>query len=231
MAAVSNPTDSAIWSIESAVRSKRLWAASTRWCVSQRWGVVPVCSRNCRTKVRSDMPAFRARSCRLNARRRFDFFVLSALHASAADSHFDSEFARRWNATRKLAVGVADAMPPDEYAFKPDPPTMTFGEQMAHLAWANYAFCAALKDAKAPALPDATAKDVLVRRVADSFDYCTRQLEAVTPAEMDSIHSTPDGRLNGRELLLALYVHMAHHRGQAEVYLRLKGIQPPSYVF
>ena len=43
--------------------------------------------------------------------------------------------------------------------------------------------------------------------------------------------TSPDGRLNGREILLALYVHMAHHRGQAEVYLRIKGVAPPPYVF
>jgi uncharacterized damage-inducible protein DinB len=48
---------------------------------------------------------------------------------------------------------------------------------------------------------------------------------------MDRPHSSPDGRLNGRELLLAMYVHMAHHRGQQEVYLRIKGIAPPQYVF
>jgi uncharacterized damage-inducible protein DinB len=48
---------------------------------------------------------------------------------------------------------------------------------------------------------------------------------------MNAIHSTPDGRLNGRELLLAAYVHLAHHRGQAEIYLRIKGIKPPPYVF
>jgi len=27
-----------------------------------------------------------------------------------------------------------------------------------------------------------------------------------------------------------MYVHVAHHRGQAEVYLRDKGIKPPSYM-
>jgi uncharacterized damage-inducible protein DinB len=26
-----------------------------------------------------------------------------------------------------------------------------------------------------------------------------------------------------------MYVHVAHHRGQAEIYLRDKGIKPPSY--
>jgi len=71
----------------------------------------------------------------------------------------------------------------------------------------------------------------VVKFPGDSFDYCTKQISSVTDAQMSSIHSTPDGNLNGRELLLALYVHLAHHRGQAEIYLRIKGIRPPGYVF
>jgi uncharacterized damage-inducible protein DinB len=42
-----------------------------------------------------------------------------------------------------------------------------------------------------------------------------------------SKHNSPDGRLSGREVLLAMYVHVAHHRGQAEIYLRNNGIAPP----
>ena len=38
-----------------------------------------------------------------------------------------------------------------------------------------------------------------------------------------------DGKLPGRELLLAMFVHVAHHRGQAEIYLRNNGIVPPQY--
>ena len=71
----------------------------------------------------------------------------------------------------------------------------------------------------------------MVKYIGDSFDYCSAQISSVTNEQMNSIHNTPDGRLNGRELLLALYVHMAHHRGQAEIYLRIKGIRPPPYVF
>ena len=144
---------------------------------------------------------------------------------------FSAEFGKRWTATRKLAVGVAAAMPENEYAFKPDPPSMSFGEQMAHLAWGNYAFCAALKDEKLPTLPDAKDKAAIVKYVADSFDYCSAQIASASAAQMNATHSTPDGRMSGRETLLALYVHMAHHRGQSEVYLRIKGIAPPSYVF
>ena len=163
-------------------------------------------------------------------------FVLAAVAVFAADesrppSKSAAEFAQRWAKTRKLAVGVAEAMPPHEYAFRPDPPSMTFGEQMSHIAWANYAFCYALKDSKAPASPAATDKVAIVKYLADSIDYCTSTINGLTDEQLNTPHSSPDGRLLGREVLLALYIHLAHHRGQAEVYLRIKGIKPPPYVF
>jgi uncharacterized damage-inducible protein DinB len=156
--------------------------------------------------------------------------------APAADeagqpAKYATEFAKRWAITRKLAVGVAEAMPTVQYAFKPDPASMTFGEQMAHLAWANYAFCAGLKDTPTPAIPQDVTKGGLVKLLGESFDYCSAVISNRSEQQLDQIHSSPDGKLNGRELLLALYAHMAHHRGQAEVYLRDKGIAPPPYVF
>jgi len=51
----------------------------------------------------------------------------------------------------------------------------------------------------------------------------------LTERELSKEHDSPDGRLPGREILLAMYVHVAHHRGQAEIYLRDKGLRPPSY--
>jgi len=158
-------------------------------------------------------------------------FTFTAMSQDVAPPNYAAEFAKRWTATRKMAVGVAEAMPPNEYAFQPDPPSMNFGEQMVHIAAINYAFCAALKDVEPPALPHPAEKANIVQFIGDSFDYCTEQIAGVTNAQMNSTHSTPDGQLNGRELLLALYVHMAHHRGQAEIYLRIKGIKPPPYVF
>ena len=161
--------------------------------------------------------------------------LICATAAIAQDgTSYAAEFGKRWTATRKMTIGVAEAMRSDEYAFKPDPPSMTFAEQMLHIGWADYAFCSALKDEKKPDMKEPAAsaeKDAIVKYVADSWDYCSRQIAAVTAAQMNATHSTPDGKLNGRELLLALYVHLAHHRGQAEIYLRIKGIAPPPYVF
>ena len=157
--------------------------------------------------------------------------TLWAANSYAADSTFAEEFGKRWVTTRKLAIGVAEAMPPVQFAFRPDPGSMSFGEQIFHIAQTNYAFCAGLKDTGSPPDPSATGKDALIKFLTGSFDYCTAAIADMTDEQMNRPHSSPDGRLNGRELLLALYVHMAHHRGQSEVYLRIKGIQPPQYVY
>lgn len=157
--------------------------------------------------------------------------MVLAADGAAASSNFAAEFGKRWTKTSKLAVAVAEAMPENEYAFRPDPPSMNFGEQMLHIAWANYAFCHALKDEAAPPASDVKDKAAIVKILGESLDYCSAAISGTTGEQMNKIHSTPDGKLNGDELLLALYVHLAHHRGQAEVYLRNKGIKPPSYVF
>ena len=50
-------------------------------------------------------------------------------------------------------------------------------------------------------------------------------------SRMDSVVGNPKKNLTGFEWLWSYFTHSAHHRGQAEVYLRLKGIKPPVYAF
>ena len=107
---------------------------------------------------------------------------------------------------------------------------MTFGELMSHIATTNYQFCAGLKDTDPPALPSPKDKDGVVKLLSDSFDYCSAVIGQLSTEQLDRTHGSPDGRLPGREVLLAMYVHVAHHRGQAEIYLRDKGIKPPRYM-
>lgn len=140
-----------------------------------------------------------------------------------------AEYAKHFDALWKLSVAVAEAMPSDQYGFKPHPESMNFGELMAHIATTNYQFCAGLKDADTPALPSPTDKTGFVKFLGDSFAYCETVIPSLTAEQLDRKHSSPDGNLPGREVLLAMYVHVAHHRGQAEIYLRDKGIRPPGY--
>lgn len=141
------------------------------------------------------------------------------------------EYDKHFEALSQLSIAVAEAMPADQYSFRPHPESMTFGELMNHIASTNFAFCAGLNDTKAPSSPAAAATDkpAVVKYLSDSFSYCSGIIPKLSAAQLDAVHDSPDGRLPGREVLLAMYVHVAHHRGQAEIYLRDKGIRPPRY--
>jgi uncharacterized damage-inducible protein DinB len=140
-----------------------------------------------------------------------------------------AEYSRHFDALSKLSIAVAQAMPADQYGFKPHPESMNFGEVMAHIASTNYQFCAGLKDSKPPAMRAPNDKDGIIKFLNDSFEYCSEVISKMTNAQLSAIHDSPDGRMSGRDVLLAMYVHVAHHRGQAEIYLRDKGIKPPNY--
>ena len=139
------------------------------------------------------------------------------------------EYAKHFGALAKLSVAVAQAMPAEKYGFRPHPESMDFAQLMSHIATTNYQFCAGLKDTDPPSMPSPTAKDEVVKFLNDSFDYCAAVIPALTDQQLSQPHNSPDGRLAGREILLAMYIHVAHHRGQAEIYLRDNGIRPPGY--
>jgi uncharacterized damage-inducible protein DinB len=153
----------------------------------------------------------------------------AAADAAAVPANAAAEYATHFGALSDLSIAVAQAMPPDQYGFRPHPESMSFGELMSHIANTNYQFCAGLKDSAPPALPSPTDKDGVSKFLSDSFAYCSSVIPSLTDEQLGKYHNSPDGRLLGREVLLVMYIHVAHHRGQAEIYLRDKGIRPPSY--
>jgi uncharacterized damage-inducible protein DinB len=156
--------------------------------------------------------------------------VLLLAENAAAAPPSAAEYAKHFAALSKLSVAVAEAMPVEQYSFRPHPDSMNFGQLMSHIASTNYQFCAGLKDSDPPAMPSPTDKAAIVKFLTDSFEYCSAVIPNLTDEQMSQTHNSPDGRLSGREVLLAMYIHVAHHRGQAEIYLRDKGIKPPSYM-
>jgi hypothetical protein len=93
-------------------------------------------------------------------------------------------------------------------------------------AFANVAGTEAL------AQPPSTDKKTAIKFLIDSFDRCAKDLAAMTPAQFNKMFDIGEGRqATGTEVLAWAFTDTAHHRGQAEVYLRVKNIKPPRYVF
>ena len=150
---------------------------------------------------------------------------------------------KHWKASGEFTVAVADAMPADGYTFRATPAEMSFGELMAHIAAADRGACANASGLTAPALPakigvwakDAEKVDVdketAVQFLKDTFEFCDKAITEMPASRMDTVVGPPNRNLTGSEWLWSYFTHTAHHRGQAEVYLRLKAIKPPEYVF
>ena len=155
--------------------------------------------------------------------------AIPTIAAEAQPSVPAAEYATHFKALKDLSIAVADAMPRDQYSFRPHPESMDFGQLMSHIATTNFQFCAGLKDSNAPKLSVPSGKEAVINFLTDSFNYCSGVIPTLSAAQLDQVHNSPDGRLPGREILLAMYIHVAHHRGQAEIYLRDKGIKPPPY--
>jgi len=154
--------------------------------------------------------------------------VLQSAGAMAAEPPA-GEYVRHLGALAKLSVAVAQAMSAEKYGYKPHEDSMDFGALMVHIATTNYQFCAGLKDSSTPALSSPTGKEAIVRYLSGSFDYCAGIIGKLNEKDLTAKHNSPDGKLQGWDVLLAMFVHVAHHRGQAEIYLRDNGIVPPPY--
>jgi uncharacterized damage-inducible protein DinB len=123
-------------------------------------------------------------------------------------------------------------MPEEAYSLKPNPEEMSFAEQLDHLARAQAGACARVTDTKSPVAKPATMdKTSVTKEINAAYDFCISSLGTFNDSQLDKMVGTPGHEMTARQALLSSLVHAAHHRGQTEVYLRLKNIKPPQYRF
>ena len=136
-------------------------------------------------------------------------------------------------------VSLADAMPAENYGFKPMEGEFenvrTFGDQVKHVACANFAFFNQIEKKEPPAEcwkggPDsAETKEELMKYLKDSFDYAQSVLKTMTSENALDPAGGPYGGESTRIGLTTLAIwHVSDHYGQLVVYLRMNGIVPPA---
>jgi len=126
---------------------------------------------------------------------------------------------------------AAEKMPEEEYAFKPDPGVRSFGQIVGHVADANYLFCSAVLGEANPAPgieKSKTTKTELKASLHDAFTYCGRAYEALTDAGATELVKAFGGERNKLGVLWFNASHNLEHYGNLVVYMRTKGIVPPS---
>jgi uncharacterized damage-inducible protein DinB len=134
--------------------------------------------------------------------------------------------------SEEFTVKVAEAMPEADYEFKLTPDQMTFGGQITHLSQAVLHYMAPLSTEKPSAgKPVSTKKADVVAFVRSSFESAEADVSKLTLDDMSKTYKMGNRQMSGMELILGMFVHTAHHRSAAEMYLRAKGVTPPAYQF
>lgn len=127
-------------------------------------------------------------------------------------------------------IGAITAMPADKFGYKPTPDQITFGHLAAHIAEANYNFCAAVGGVSLPKIEskESDPKDTLLTAAKASFDFCGDALAKMDDSKLGEQVDLFGSKTSRAGAVLRLASAWADHYGAAAMYLRLNGILPPS---
>jgi uncharacterized damage-inducible protein DinB len=158
---------------------------------------------------------------------------LIATLATAAGLHAQSSPRAEVKAGFQGASGnilkAAEKMPEADYNFKPTPDIRTFGQLIAHVADAQLGLCSILKgEPKRGDAASKTAKAELIAALKASSEYCEVAYSGVVDADEGTLVKSPRGDRSKLGLMVFNVAHDNEMYGTIAVYLRLKGIVPPS---
>jgi uncharacterized damage-inducible protein DinB len=126
---------------------------------------------------------------------------------------------------------AAQQVPESLYTYRPTPEVRTFAQLFAHVADANYMFCAPVLGEKPPVADiekTTSAKADLVKTLGESFAYCDRAFASVTDADAAKPASFFGRPLAKLTILTMNTGHDHEHYGNVVTYMRLNKMVPPS---
>ena len=136
---------------------------------------------------------------------------------------------------RRNLIEAAEAMPAADYSFKPTPQIRSFAELIAHVAFANFYICSLAKGemtVQSNFERTMTEKPGLLKVLGDALNYCDGVHKETTDATANQAVkvSGPGGQGQSTRALVLMFnvTHNNEHYGNVILYLRLKGIVPPS---
>jgi uncharacterized damage-inducible protein DinB len=141
---------------------------------------------------------------------------------------------RGYQGLQRNLLEAAEKMPDADYSFRPTPEVRPFGQLISHVALSQFGTCAALrgesktgphKDDKEDA---ALTKAQLVALLKESTAYCDPALTSLKDDDMLTLVESGPNKVAKGLFLAGTNTHGNEMYGTMAVYLRLKGIVPPT---
>jgi uncharacterized damage-inducible protein DinB len=129
-------------------------------------------------------------------------------------------------------IKAAEKMPPEDYSYKPTPDIRTFARVVNHVTEAQMHSCGAANHADPSAAqkvpPETADKAVIVEALKASFAECDKAYAALTDANMAEMLQAGPVTRSRLGLLWGNVSHDNEQYATLALYLRLKGLVPPS---
>ena len=160
----------------------------------------------------------------------FVILVAGACLLPAQDANpLSTEAKQAYTAIKNNMMKMAEKMPEENYDFKPTPDIRTFGALVAHVADHQAAFCSSVKgEMKSVNAASKKTKAELVAALKESFEICDAAYDSLTDATAAEMIKTRRGLQTKLGRLSVDTAHSNEEYGYMSVYLRLKGVVPPS---
>jgi uncharacterized damage-inducible protein DinB len=136
-----------------------------------------------------------------------------------------------YGGVKTILLRSAERMPEENYGFKPVETVRSFGKIIGHVADSQYSFCSRVLGEPRPALKieeTKTSKADLIAALKDAFAYCDKAYDGMTDAsavETIKLMGSDSPKLGA---LAVNNTHTIEHYGNLIVYLRMKGLVPPT---
>ncbi len=143
-----------------------------------------------------------------------------------------AEVQRGYAGLKDNLLKAAEKMPADQYQYKPTPEVRTFARVVNHVTEAQARSCgiangtASADMVKTPS--DTADKDAIVAGLKASFAECDKAFAATTDANFLEMYTLGQGKRSRAALMWGTISHDNEQYATLAMYLRLKGLIPPS---
>jgi len=139
-----------------------------------------------------------------------------------------SEVKQNYERTKDLIVRAAAKMPDEGYSLKATPEVRTFAQVVGHISEAQAMICGGILGQPTRVDTTKTAKADVIVELSKSFSVCDRAYGSINDSNISQVAGAGfmGGTLAGR--LYGNLIHDNEMYGTMVVYLRMKGIVPPS---
>ena len=139
------------------------------------------------------------------------------------------DLTKKWENNMLYTISVLEAMPEESYDFIPAVEMRSFQGQAEHIVKNFKMLLGRTGYVGLPELENAN-KETILKSYKEIFIAITAHIAELSNASLMEETSMWYGKTSKYRIFNLLDNHLAHHRGQMIVYLRLKGITPPSYI-